>query len=144
MDKCQFFKNKVSFCGHEIDRHGLHKTQKKIEAVVNAPKPSNVSELRSFLGIVNYYARFIHNLSSVLHPLHNLLEKNRTWCWTKDSDEAFKTVKKLITSDEILTHYDPNLLLCLATDASPCGLGAVLSQIMPNGEERPIPLTEHI
>ena len=97
-----------------------------------------MSELRSFLGIVNYYARFIPNLSSVLHPLYNLLEKDRKWCWTKDSDEAFKTVKKLITSDEILTHYDPNLPLCLATDASPYGLGAVLSHIMPNGEERPI------
>ncbi|XP_062605742.1 uncharacterized protein K02A2.6-like [Saccostrea cucullata] len=94
--------------------------------------------LRSFLGIVNYYARFIPNLSTVLHPLYNLLEKDRKWCWSKDCEEAFKTVKKLITSDEVLTHYDPNLPLCLATDASPYGLGAVLSHIMPNGEERPI------
>ncbi|XP_062620772.1 uncharacterized protein K02A2.6-like [Saccostrea cucullata] len=92
LDKCQFFKDKVSFCGHEIDRHGLQKTQKKIEAVVNAPQPTNVSELRSFLGIVNYYARFIPNLSTVLHPLYNLLEKDHKWCWTRDSEEAFKTM----------------------------------------------------
>lgn len=72
LDKCQFFKNKNSFCGHEIDRHGLQNTQKKIETVVNAPQPTNVSELRSYVGIVNYYAHFIPNLSSVLHPLYNL------------------------------------------------------------------------
>jgi hypothetical protein len=71
------FKDKVSFCGHKIERHGLHKTQKKIEAIVNAPQPTIVSELRSFLGIVNYYARFIANVSPVLHALYNLLERDR-------------------------------------------------------------------
>ena len=110
---------------------------KKIE-VVNTPQPTYESELRSFLGIVNYYTRFIINLSSVFHPLYNLLEKERKWCWTKDADEAFKTVKNHIISDEILTHYDSNLPLCLATDASPYGFGAVFSYIMPNGFERPI------
>ena len=77
-----------------------------------------MSELRSFFGIFNYYARFIPYLSSVLHPLYNLVEKDRKWFWTKDSDEAFKTVEKLIASDKILTHYDPNYPLCLATETA--------------------------
>ncbi|KAL5018941.1 hypothetical protein ScPMuIL_004663 [Solemya velum] len=138
MDKCEFFKKKVSFCGHEIDREGLHKTQEKIEAVVRAPQPTNVSELRSFLGIVNYYACFLPNLSSTLHPSYQLLEKGRVWNWTAECAAAFENIKKLITSDEVLTHYDPALPLRLATDASPYGLGAVLSHAMPDGNERPV------
>ena len=74
----------------------------------------------------------------MLHVLYNLLEKDRKWKWTRDCEEAFKTVKRLIVSDEVLTHYDQNLPLCLASDASPYGFGAVLSHIMPNGDERPI------
>lgn len=104
----------------------------------SALQPTNVSELRSFLEIVNYYARFLPNLSTILHLLYILLEKDHQWHLTNDCDEAFRTVKKLITSDEVRTHYDQHLLLCLATDASPYGLAAVLSHIMANGEERPI------
>ena len=69
-EKCEFFSDRVQFCGHEIDREGLHNTQEKIEAVVSAPRPENVSQLRSFLGLVNYYNRFLPNTSRVLHPLH--------------------------------------------------------------------------
>ncbi len=63
-DKCEFFKEKVTFCGHELDKDGLHKTQDKIDAVVNAPKIENVDQLRSFIGLVNYYAKFLPNLST--------------------------------------------------------------------------------
>ncbi|KAK3100621.1 hypothetical protein FSP39_022706 [Pinctada imbricata] len=138
MDKCQFFASKIEFCGYEIDRLGLHKTQKKIEAVLNAPVPTNVTELRSFLGIVNYYARFLPNMSAVLHPLYQLLQKGCTWNWSDDCQKSIEKIKELITSDEVLTHYDPDLPLSLATDASPFGLGAVLSHTMPDGSERPI------
>ena len=73
-ERCEFFRDRVQFCGHEIDREGHHKTQEKIEAVVSAPRPENVSQLRSFLGLVNHYNRFLSNASTVLHPLHQLLE----------------------------------------------------------------------
>ncbi|XP_062606687.1 uncharacterized protein K02A2.6-like [Saccostrea cucullata] len=138
LNKCEFFRERVSYCGHEIDCEGLHKTQSKIEAVVSAPKPKNVSELRSFLGIVNYYARFLPNLSSLLYPLHHLLSKSRKWSWSSECDKAFSEVKQLITSDEILTHYDPQREVRLACDASPYGLGCVLSHVMDDGSERPI------
>ena len=78
-EKCEFFRDRVKFCGHEINSEGLHKTQEKIEAVVNAPRPENVSQLRSFLGLVNYYNRFLPNASTVLHPLHQLLEQDSEW-----------------------------------------------------------------
>ena len=137
-EKCVFFKDRVQFCGHEIDKEGLHKTQEKIEAVVNAPRPENVSQLRSFLGLVNYYNRFLPNASSVLQPLHQLLEQNSKWQWTEQCEQAFTEAKRLITSEQLLTHYDQGLPVRLACDASPTGIGAVLSHVMLDGSERPV------
>ncbi|KAJ8366188.1 hypothetical protein SKAU_G00150190 [Synaphobranchus kaupii] len=136
-DKCEFFKDSIEYCGHIIDRHGLHKAQDKIDAVLKAPQPENVSQLRSFLGLVNYYHKFLPNLSTVLHPLHCLLEVGKKWKWSKDCERTFKTAKQLVTSEEVLTHFDPSLPLRLACDASPYGIGAVLSHRMPDGTERP-------
>ena len=77
VEKCKFFKEKITFCGHEIDRSGLHKIQSKIDAVVNAPKIENVEQLRSFLGLVQYYSKFLPNLSTILRPLHELLVQGK-------------------------------------------------------------------
>ena len=137
-EKCEFFRDRVQFCGHEIDKEGLHKTQEKIEAVISAPRPENVSQLRSFLGLVNYYNRFLPNASTVLHPLHQLLEQNSEWQWTEQCEQAFTEAKRMITSEQVLTHYDPVLPVRLACDASPTGIGAALSHVMPDGSERPV------
>ena len=136
--KCEFFKDRVNFCGHVIDKEGLHKSQDKIDAILNAPKIENVTQLRSFLGLVTYYSKFIPDMSTVLQPLHQLLEKDRKWQWTKECSEAVAKIKEIITSDMVLTHYNPELPVTLACDASSYGLGCVLSHIMPNGEEKPI------
>ncbi|XP_041376823.1 uncharacterized protein K02A2.6-like [Gigantopelta aegis] len=138
LEKCEFFKDRISFCGHEIDMEGLHKTQSKIEAVVKAPKPENVSQLRTFLGLVNYYNRFLKDVSTVLHPLYELLRRDKPWVWSDQCEEAFCAVKALITSPEVLTPYNPNLPIRLTCDASPVGLGAVLSHVMDDGVERQI------
>ncbi|CAC5415741.1 Uncharacterized protein K02A2.6 [Mytilus coruscus] len=137
IDKCEFFKDSVTFCGHVIDKHGLHKTPDKIKAIKNAPAPENVAQLKSILGLINYYAKFLPDLSATLSPLHNL-RKDTTWKWTKECQEAFDKVKDLITSDMILTHFNPELPVTLACDASPYGLGAVISPRYPNGSDRPI------
>lgn len=89
-----------------------------MRAIVDAPQPTDVSQLRSFLGIVNYYNRFLPNLSSRLAPLHNLLRKDERWRWTQDCQEAFQGVKEMITSDVVLTHFDPEVPISLACDAS--------------------------
>ena len=115
--------------------------EEKIHAVVNAPRPENVQQLRSFLGLVNYYHKFLPNLATTLNPLNGLLEQGKRWNWTTECEEAFHSVKKLITSDMVLTHYDPGRPLRLACDASPVGIGAVLSHIMEDGSERPIAFT---
>ncbi|XP_060063527.1 uncharacterized protein K02A2.6-like [Ylistrum balloti] len=84
IEKCDIFKDKIEFCGHVINAGGLHKTQEKIKAVVEAAVPENVSQLRAFLGLVNYYGKFLHNLASTLRPLHKLLEKNAPWVWSRE------------------------------------------------------------
>ena len=70
-DKCEFFKDSIEYCGHRIDREGLHKSQDKIDAVLKAPKPCNVTKLCSFWGFINYNHKFLPNLATVLHPLNN-------------------------------------------------------------------------
>nr|XP_039248881.1 uncharacterized protein K02A2.6-like [Styela clava] len=136
--KTEFFKNSVEFCGYKVDCNKLHKTDVKIKAIRDAPRPGNVSQVRSFIGMVNYYQRFIPNLSSVLYPLNCLLRANCRWKWTKYCEKAFLEAKKLMTSNTVLTHYDPSLTLKLACDASQYGLGAVMSHVMKDGSERPI------
>ena len=68
-NKCKFFEDRIEYCGHEIDRHGLHKTKFKIDVVLNCKQPANVTELRSFLGLVNHYHGFLPNLATTLQPL---------------------------------------------------------------------------
>ena len=134
--KCEFFHDKIEFCGHEISQDGLHKSQKKIGAVVNAPHPENVSQVRSFIGLINYYQHFLPNLSTLLQPLNKLLEKGSKWKWTPQCEEAFVQAKKLIASEEVLAHYDPQRPIKLECDASPYGLGAVLTKVMESKIER--------
>ena len=108
-------KSKVVFCGHEIDAQGLHKTEDKIKAVKHVPWPHQL-------------------LSQILtQPLHcttptqlALTKKNCKWVWSTECETAFVQAKTLITFEEVLTHYDPQLLVKLACDASPYGMGAVM------------------
>ena len=138
LEKCEFFKSNVKYCGHEVTNEGVWKTTDKIDAVLNTPKPENVTQLRSFLGLINYYNRFLPNIASTLKPLYELLEKGRKWSWSKRQQTSFEKAKQLITSDTVLAHYDPDKELYLASDASPYGIGAVLSHKYEDGTERPI------
>ena len=110
----------------------------KVEAVVKAPKPVNVQQLRSFLGLINYYGKFIPNLSTLLHPLNSLLQANKKWVWSPECAKAFQAAKNQLISAVVLTHYDPSLPITLVADASAYGVGAVISHVFPDNSERPI------
>lgn len=84
--KCQFFKSSITYLGHVIDKDGLYASGEKISAIVNSLPPTNVSQLHTFLGMVNYYQRFIPNLQDKLHMLHQLLSKNTRFLWDKRYD----------------------------------------------------------
>ena len=107
--------------------------------VINLPSPSNVSELRSFLGSVQFYGKFLPpNFSTIAEPLYKLTKKDVTWRWGSEQQNAFDKLKDLLSSDEVLTHFDPTLPIGIACDASSVGIGAVLFHRYPNGNERPI------
>ena len=77
--KCVFLQSKVQYLGHGIDEQGIHPLPEKVEAIRNAPVPRDVSQLKSYLGLLNYYAKFMPNMSKGLKPLYDLLQKNCPW-----------------------------------------------------------------
>ncbi|XP_058872250.1 uncharacterized protein K02A2.6-like [Acipenser ruthenus] len=136
--KCIFLAPEVQYLGHKIDAEGIHPAEEKVRAIAEAPTPKNTTELKSFLGMVNYYHRFLPNLSTLLAPLHHLLQKKVPWCWKPQQEKAFQSAKKLLLTSQLLVHFDSKKPLLLACDASPYGVGAVLSHTLPDGSERPI------
>ena len=80
--KCSFMMSKIEYLGHVIDEHGIHPTEDRVKAIQEAPRPKSISELRSFIGILNYYDKFLSNLSSKLVPLYRLLQNHARWKWT--------------------------------------------------------------
>ena len=102
------------------------------------PAPENVPQLRAFLGMVNYYGKYIRHLASLTEPLNQLLKKGVPWKWDQRCQDAFNQCKQQISSESCLVPFDPNKALKLDCDASPVGVGAVLSHIMEDGKERPI------
>ena len=136
--KCEFMGKEVAFLGHKINASGLRPLTDKMEAIAGAPQPQNVSELKAYLGLLNYYHRFLPKLSTLLAPLHILLKKEEKWSWGSRQQKAFEESKELLQSCSVLVHYDGNKPLILACDASPYGVGAVLSHLMADGSDRPI------
>ena len=110
----------------------------KVDVIKDAPIPKDVTQLRAFLGMLNYYHRFLPDAATNLEPLHDLLRKGRAWKWNREQQEAFEEAKNLLQSADLLVHFNPDLKLILASDASNYGIGAVLSHEMPDGTERPI------
>ena len=137
-DKCCFNMPGVTYLGHRIDKEGLHPTEAKTKAILQAPAPKNVTELRAFLGLLNYYGKFLPNLSTILAPLHKLLKNHTKWIWRAEQAKAFQEAKDLLRSPRVLVHYDSLRPLVLSCDASLYGLGAVLSHIMEDNTERPV------
>ena len=135
--KCNLRKPSVRYLGHVIDAKGLHPTEDKMQAIRDAPTPKNVTQLKSFLGLILFYARFIPNHSTLLAPLNALLCKDTKWKWTAKENAAFKAAKDALLNSQTLVHYDESLPLYLACDASEYGVGAVLSHRI-DGIDRPI------
>ena len=126
--KCSFMAPSVSYLGHKIDAEGLHPLPDKLQAVKEAPTPQNVSELKSYLGLLTYYRKFLPYLSTKLQPLYQLLAKDCKWKWTKSQEKAFQESKDLLQSSQLLVHFNPQWPIILACDASAFGIGTLYAR----------------
>lgn len=145
LEKCAFFQQEVGYLGHVISSQGVSTDPKKIEAVANWRRPSQVSELRSFLGFASYYRRFVSGFAKLAGPLHQLVAelagtKPRKGsgqalgaAWTPQCEESFEALKSRLVSAPVLAYADFSRPFILEIDASYSGLGAVLSQETDSG-----------
>lgn len=125
--KCSFFKQRIEYLGYVIEYNKISKSPSKTAAITKMPRPTNIEELRRFLGLITYYSRFIPDISTKTFPLRELLQKNSKFIWSTKCENAFQKLKSEIASDTILTPYQPELPLILTCDASPMGIAEVLS-----------------
>jgi hypothetical protein len=128
LKKCEFWMDRVVFLGHVISRDGITVDPSKIEAVVNWVRPTNVSEVRSFLGLAGYYRRFVEGFSCIATPLTRLTRKNAKFEWTNECERSFQELKERLVSAPVLTIPSSSSGFVIYSDASHKGLGCVLMQ----------------
>ena len=128
-EKCEFGMDKITFMGHVLSKNGIGPTSDRVKDIVNATEPTNGSEVKSFLGLVNFSARYIPNLATISEPLRQLTKKNQPFRWGKEQKESFQTLKQSLAEEKTLGYFKLNAdKTQLITDASNVGLGAVLVQ----------------
>ena len=132
--KCFLFQTKLVFLGHVVSADGIHTDPAKIAAVEKYPVPQTIRQLRSFMGLVGFYRKFVLNFGLIANPLYQLMNKTTTFHWTADCQKAFNKLKTALVSAPILGFPNEKDQFVLCTDASLTGIGAVLSQKQKNGE----------
>ena len=139
-DKFEFARAQIEYLGQIVDSSagGLRKDPAKVKAIVEMETPSNVADIRRFLGMVNQLMKFVPNLAEKTKPLRDLLCKDRDWIWGPDQQNAFATLKKDLATPEILALYSPDRETVVSADSSSFGLGAVLLQRQSNGLLHPV------
>ncbi|WVZ73569.1 LOW QUALITY PROTEIN: hypothetical protein U9M48_021858, partial [Paspalum notatum var. saurae] len=123
-----FLAKEVAFLGHILSAKGVAVDPSKVEDVLNWKQPQTVTEIRSFLGLAGYYRRFIKDFSRISKPMTALTQKNAKFAWSQKCEEAFGTLKKLLTSAPVLAQPDITKPFDVYCDASGSGLGCVLMQ----------------
>jgi transposase InsO family protein len=137
-DKCEFFQKEVSFLGHVVSEKGVAVQLHKVRAVTEWPQPKSKKEVRAFLGLTNYYRRFIPSFSEIAAPLTDLTGKDVPFSWTEREQFAFELLKLRMTTADVLAHPHPDRPYIITTDASGFALSGVLSQDQPDGTRRPV------
>ena len=127
-DKCECRLTKLKFFGHELSSGGVSPSEEKIAAIRDARSPKDASEVRPFMGLVQYSAKFMPDLASIARPIQDLTRKGVPFVWGTEQQKAFQELKRLITQAETLAYYQVGCRTRIVAVASPVGLGAVLTQ----------------
>ena len=127
--KCEFGQSELTFLGHLVTKHGISPLPDRVKVIQEFPIPSSQTKLREFLGIVNFYHRFLPRCATILHPLNDLLKaKHEKFTWPSHATTAFNQAKHLLAEATLLNHPTPDAPTCIMTDASDVAVGAVLQQ----------------
>ena len=137
-DKCCFNQSRLHFLGHVVSAEGILPDEEHIAAVLKAPAPTDAATLRSFLGLVSWYNKFIPNYATESEPMRACIRQEGDFLWTAEAQQSFEKVKSLLLDSPALALFDPSMPTVVSTDASDYGLGAVLTQIHRDGEERTV------
>ena len=136
--KSEFSQTKMKWLGHEIDKEGIKPNKEKVKAILDLKHPENPKQLKSFLGAIQYQAKFLPRLSERTDKLRKSLKKNTEWKWETEQQNDFEMIKKMLTEEPALAHYAKDKDNIVSTDASKTGLGIKLWQKQADGELKPI------
>ncbi|XP_038116866.1 uncharacterized protein K02A2.6-like [Culex quinquefasciatus] len=138
LEKCRFFMRQVKYLGQLLDTEGIRPDPDKVKAIVNMPPPHDVPTLRSYLGAVNYYGKYIREMRTLRQPLDELLKESASFQWSDACQRSFDRFKEILQSPLMLTHYNPRLEMVVSADASNVGIGARIAYRFPDGSEKAI------
>lgn len=134
ISKCLFLKREIEYLGYTVSASGITLCGKHVQAVLNFPQPQNVKQLQGYLGLTSYFRRFMKNYAIKARPLQLLLRKGADFNWNNECMEAFKQLKKELTTPPVLCVYNPRVETELHMDASSRGFGAILLQKQSEGK----------
>lgn len=143
IDKCKFFMKEVQYLGYVVNEKGVKPSKDLLKSIQEAPEPTNKSELKAYLGLLNFYNEYLPHASDKLASLYDLTKNHVTWHWTEECSKIFNESKTWLCTGSLLTFYDSRLPLRLTTDASARGVGAVISHVI-DGKEKPISFASKI
>ena len=134
VEKCDFAQLSMEYLGHTLYGHGASK-RSKVDAIVKMPPPTDITGLRSFQGAIQFYGKFIPNLSMMTEPLTHLTPREMSWKWREEQQAAFQHLKTILFKDTSLVHYNPHLDIGKSCDATNIGIGTLLFHHYPDGSE---------
>lgn len=137
-EKCELYLPQIKYLGFIVDKDGRRPDPDKIESIQKMPPPTDITTLRSFIGMINYYGQFVRQMREIRAPLDKLLMKDAKWLWSTECQRSFEKAKEILKSDLLLTHFDPQMEVKVAADASNYGLGAVILHRFPDTSEKAI------
>lgn len=136
--KCEFLKTNIKFLGHMIDEDGFKPVKDNVLKINSFPTPNSTKDVKSFLGILNYYRNYIPNIATLAEPLYRLTSRVKQFVWSSEANVAFEKLKTVLTGENKLFHPNFDLPFIIRTDSSESVLGGVLSQRSPEGIECPL------
>ncbi|UYV85025.1 hypothetical protein LAZ67_X004328 [Cordylochernes scorpioides] len=138
LSKCIFGRTEVKYLGHIISHNQLKPDPGKVKSIQDFPRPDTVKKVRQFMGLANYYRKFVKDFSKISFPLVRLTRKNQPFIWNEEIEESFAKLKMALSTKPVLAIYNPDYPSKVYTDASKYGIGAILTQIGPDNEEHVI------